>query len=1109
MSQCVIGSIINKNNGKIFIFKSKDLTKTWENYHALLNANYHHNKELQNEWNELGSSYFVFEIKEIIEDDSDLLNQKLEEYLKDADNAYSNANLGRVPFNYKTKILLDELYYIIGETQINPIFSNKLSINNIEESYYGQIKKDAEESIRNGEVKIGHVNELLDKLIAEIVENKIIELKNKKESQLTELYELTGKTELKKEYLDILEKNGLSQEIGLEIKRTLLDLINANQIEISVKDNFNKLLEENKLAEDKKRENELISTLQELTGKLDLTQEYVDKLEEKGLTPEKGFIIRNNIKKQIQEGKIRDESIEDVLNNALDEECERIAVEKENALIDYLNEFIGKDALSSQFKSKLDVFNLEYNKGFEIKKNIYDLIKSREITEESQIVSKIDELIEIEVINETKIKEELFKQLHDLIGENQLSDEFKSKLKSYNIDEEWGFSLLDSLENDITTHNITKGFDFKSHIDKSILDKKETDLTEELNGIFEDEKFINKLNQYFLNEKDSNEIKSQLMKIINSKDIDSIVELENKNLENEVNNLILQKHDEVKDEVLDLRENLLGDLYVVVNEEFTPKVKSGQLREETVERIKNDIEEIIKKDEIIDSKYDYKIDELRNLKSRTVKVVFGSLIDEEKKIENEKVDKLRKELKQDSSLLFSKNSTSFINIKLKEFDLPDSYASKTEKRINFIIDSSTVHNKRFKFKLEELEYYKNQSFKDEIVLILNEFKIELDKKLSKLYEITGKDVLNDSFKNLLSNKGLNEKAGWKIVNEFKEDIINEKNMTNIQAKINARLNQMEIDKNKSYELLDNKVGADAGKFFFTARLGKRHLNSEIHGMNIKRRMETLIESGEVNANNFDNILSKELDNEVIRKNNRLKKDVDAIIGLNQIHNSFLSNISQYNLDKNDALKIRTSILNSIKKNEIEEGGVQSAIDKLVQNKGTQRGIELSIKKVNGIIGERSINDKFNQRLTFHDLDNSDGVKIRNDAIKLINNGKLDYDGIEDYIENTIRVLDEEKVKSELNNLSGNNIDYIMKKHSLSMFLPLKSAKISKLLDNVSLEELKTDLAECGVAKYKIKYGSGFSSHDSDENNVNNFCSNCGAKLDKGSNFCGSCGTKVE
>lgn len=169
--------------------------------------------------------------------------------------------------------------------------------------------------------------------------------------------------------------------------------------------------------------------------------------------------------------------------------------------------------------------------------------------------------------------------------------------------------------------------------------------------------------------------------------------------------------------------------------------------------------------------------------------------------------------------MFSKNSTSFINIKLKEFDLPEKYASKTEKKIKFIIDSSTVNNKKFKFKLEELEYYKQQSFKNEIILILKEFKMELDKKLSQLYEITGKDVLDDSFKNLLSNKGLNEKAGWKIVNEFKEDIINEKNMTNIQAKINARLNQMEIDKNQSYELLDNKVGADASKFSSLQGLG--------------------------------------------------------------------------------------------------------------------------------------------------------------------------------------------------------------------------------------------------------------------------------------------------
>ena len=52
-------------------------------------------------------------------------------------------------------------------------------------------------------------------------------------------------------------------------------------------------------------------------------------------------------------------------------------------------------------------------------------------------------------------------------------------------------------------------------------------------------------------------------------------------------------------------------------------------------------------------------------------------------------------------------------------------------------------------------------------------------------------------------------------------------------------------------------------------------------------------------------------------------------------------------------------------------------------------------------------------------------------------------------------------------------------------------------------------SECGTARYKIKYGSGFSNRSYDPNNDNTFCSNCGARLDKWSKFCSSCGTKVE
>lgn len=1108
MSQCGIGSIINKTNGKLFIFKSRDLTKTWENYHALLTANYHHNKELQKDWNDLGHLSFVFEIKEITEDNEELMNQKLDEYVKEASELYNDVNLDNVPFIYKTKILMDELYNIIGETNINPIFLNKLSINNIDEKYYKQIKSDAENAINNGEVKIGEVDKLLDDLISEIIKNKEIELETKRENQLNELYKLTGKTKLIKKYLELLDSKGLSPEIGLEIKHELVDLINNDKLDVSVKDKFNELIDEKKSIEDEKIQSELLTQLHDLTGKLDLTEEYVKKLQEKELSPEIGFIIRQNIKKQIQEGKIRDESLEDVLNNAIEEECEKLAIEKENKLIDYLYGIVGKDELNSQFMSKLDVFNINHEKGFKIKKDIFDLIKNHEITEEFEIDSKIDELIEIEVIEETNRKNQLFDQLHAIMGEKQLSDEFKSRLESYNLDEEWGLTLLNSLENDITTCKIDESFDFNSYIDESIISKKETELLTQLDEIFDDEIIHDKINKNLLNSQDSNQIKHELKEIIKSKDIDAMINLENSNLEHEVDNRILERHNLIKEDVLDMRENLLGDLYTVVNEEYMPKVKAGKIREEHVDKTKKHIEDVIKQNEIIDSKFKYKINELRDLEKNTVKTTFKSLMDEEKRLEKVELDKLRKELKSDASLLFKNISTSFINLKLKEYGLSSKYAKRTENKINKIIDSDNVYNDRFTFKMEELTYYKQNSFKDEIIKILDQFKAENDKKLEQLYEVTGKDTLSPAFKNALTNKGLNEQAGLKIVSEFEENILNEKVTTNIQAKVYNRLNQMEIDKNEAYELLEKKVGSDANKFFFSARLTKRKLDSEIHGMAIKRNIETLIQSGEVNSKNFDSILDKELDNAVKQKNEKLRKEVDIIIGLDKINEPFLTQISKYNLTETDAIKIRSNVLNLINENKFEEKSIKPNIDGLVYNFGDARTKELTIDKLNSIIGKNSINQEFSKRLDAHDLDNADGQKIKSKIIKQINKGEIGLDDLEQFIGINIQTLETNDVKNELDKLSGNQIDTILKKHSISSLIPLKGAKISKLMDNVSLIDLKKDLAECGVSKYKIKYGSGFSSFTSNNDN-NNFCANCGAKLDNGAKFCSSCGNKVE
>lgn len=1121
MSQCGIGSIVNKNNGKSYIFKSKNLTKCWEDYHALLNANYFHNQEFQEDWNEFGSNDFVFEIKEITDENDEILNQKFIEYLENTNNTYNTCeiNFENIPFNYKTKILLEELYNIIGETQINPIFLNKLSVYHIGEEYYPQIKADAENHIKNGEIKIGEVNKLLDKLIFEINEKTQIELENKKENYLIELNSITGEEELSDNYLDLLNQNGLSKEIGLEIKYEIRELINNYQLNESVEEKVNSLIDEKKQLEEKKLQDNLISQLHDLTGQLDLTSDYINKLNEKGLDSETGFIIRQNIKKDIQNGNIKSDSIETILDDALTEESERLAAENERRLIDYLYSLTGKDELSDQFKSKLDIFRLKPEKGYTIKADILKLIKNREITEILEVDSKIDELIENEVIEENKIKDNLLKQLYDLMGEDQLNDEFKSKLKSYNIDEEWGISLLKSLENDINSWRIEKDFDFEKHVNNSILEKKEKDLTNDLNKLFNNPNFDDKLNEHLLNNQDSLEIKSDLVKIIESKDIEVLISLENNGLEKEVDNRILEKYAKIKDEVLDIRENLLEDLYVVVNTDYVPKIKSGDYSQKTVDKIKNHIENKIKNDEIVDDKFKYKIDELNELKIKTVKVTFHSLMNEEKRLEKIELDKIRRVLKNELSDLCSSNKTSYVNVKLRGYELSELYLQRVKDKIIELIDSDKVNNTKFESKLDELTYLKENSLKEEINDVVAEFKKINDERLGQLYKVTGKDNLDESFKNKLLNKGLNEKAGIKLRSDFEADIINERVVVDIPNKVYERLNLMEIDKNEALQLLDDKIGSDGSKFFFATKLGKNNLDSDIHGMTIRRNMDELIQSGEVNPNNFDNILDEEINKQVKQKNTRLKNYVKDTIGFPEVKESFIKRLSKYYLNKEDAKQIRTQVLSEIDKNELEEGGAEDLINELIKEKSNDRLMDLLIKKTYEIMGKDEINPEFDKRLQEHDLDHSDAEKLKNKKIQEIKKGKLTLDNFDKSIERDLEIMDRDHVKHELDILPGNVIDSIMKKHSLSTLMPFKGSKISKLLENVSLNDLKIDLAQKGVAKYKIKYGSGYSrnyhknksgySENNSSNEEKQFCTNCGSQLDKGAKFCTECGTKID
>jgi hypothetical protein len=78
-----IFQIRNLTNEKVFVGKSENLDGIFNRNRFQLNANSHHQKQLQADWNELGADKFEFEILEELEFREGLDTKKELEFLED------------------------------------------------------------------------------------------------------------------------------------------------------------------------------------------------------------------------------------------------------------------------------------------------------------------------------------------------------------------------------------------------------------------------------------------------------------------------------------------------------------------------------------------------------------------------------------------------------------------------------------------------------------------------------------------------------------------------------------------------------------------------------------------------------------------------------------------------------------------------------------------------------------------------------------------------------------------------------------------------------------------------------------------------------------------
>lgn len=275
------------------------------------------------------------------------------------------------------------------------------------------------------------IDRVLDNLNATDIAESIEKAVTKKENSLKKLEKLIGRNKFNQNYLDLLEIWGLNKNHGIQIKEKIIKSIYEYEIsENEVEEKLNELLK----TTSKEYENELLNKLYSLTGKNQHSETYLQQLNTLQLSEMEGMEVKNQMINLIKTHNINEDEIKNKLHELLEKTYKKFEEEKLKILYDYA----GNEIHSSDFKDILEKNELNENDGFEAKKEMKELIKTKNIPNEDIIIEfkkfialkgydihlsklNISELNQIAIINNLNIYSNMEKQKEEIINSKHLT----------------------------------------------------------------------------------------------------------------------------------------------------------------------------------------------------------------------------------------------------------------------------------------------------------------------------------------------------------------------------------------------------------------------------------------------------------------------------------------------------------------------------------------------------------------------------------------------------------------------------------------------------------------------------------------------------------------
>lgn len=351
---------------------------------------------------------------------------------------------------------------------------------------------------------------------------------------------------------------------------------------------------------------------------------------------------------------------------------------------------------------------------------------------------------------------------------------------------------------------------------------------------------------------------------------------------------------------------------------------------------------------------------------------------------------------------------------------------------------------------------------------INRVRINKQKLLKKLYLITGKDELLESYKQKLATKHLDINQGIQIRNQI-VSLIN--NYQIEENKIASKLDEL-INK-KSQEIINdniNELYKITGKTQLNSKFLKKLKQAGLDkndSAQIKNEIIADIKSWKVGKDNLSHYVNIKISQKKLIKQNEKLEILYGITGKTNIKLSFLKLLSDHGLDEQEGVQIKNELINLIKTTNIDKNKINPKLSELITLEAFKKLINncdisyldqiammnnLSRCNTKEIYIEsflNSISSSFNDLKLKSDISKIDNVKER--LVKLYKNqlefilisNNVSSTGTKDELINNIisnipirginLILSEiEKTTEKLNQLTMNELSFILKENNIKV-----------------------------------------------------------------------------